>query len=101
MPKPKKTPSSADPTTPMSFQEMVQRALKDPKFANSLHKLAKRAVTDDAALAELNNTFAFSPAELKCLGISDAETRALGPRCTVPTRTWTVTFLPFLPGHKK
>jgi hypothetical protein len=82
---------------PLSFKQLVVRSLKETGFAADLRRLAGDAATDDAALAELRQTFALTPAELNKLGFSAKDEKRLIERCTVPTLVHLVDFVNFLP----
>ena len=95
------TENSNTQDKPLSFTELVARCLKDPDFADRLRRLAGKASTDEAALAELRQVFALTPAELNKLHFSPEDEARLDEFCTVPTRTTLVGFVNFLPAGKK
>jgi hypothetical protein len=88
------------PTRPLSFRQVVTRALRDPAFARQLRQWAAKAnAGDPAARAQISQWFKLTPAELKTLQLPDD----FDPLrvCTIPTFVPLVGFLAFIRPRKK
>jgi len=79
-----------------SFKSTVQKAIADTKYADTLRDLVRRATADDvSALAELNETFSFTAADLKLLNVKQPFNPGVD-KCYAGTQVTLVALLGFV-----
>lgn len=87
-----------------SFRQFIARVTTDSAYAARIARLVRQAFEETRgtqvsdAVRQLEAEFAFTLEEMAAMGLTqESDRRALLERCTIPTRTWTITFTVTLP----